>query len=94
MLRSDGPAGDAAACRPRRSFRTELTRCQPRARGAPAGFPHTYRVGDGPARWLDVSVPSSFEQFVEDVAALDEQTPEAAAAERGIEILGPPGAMP
>jgi len=42
-------------------------------------------------------MPPSFEQFVEDVAALDEQTPEAvaeAAAERGIEILGPPGTMP
>lgn len=42
-------------------------------------------------------MPSGFEQFVEDVAQLDEQTPKAvadAAAERGIEILGPPGTMP
>jgi mannose-6-phosphate isomerase-like protein (cupin superfamily) len=64
---------------------------------APRGVPHTYRVGDAPARWLNVSMPSGFEQFVEDAAALDEQTPEAlaaAAAERGIEILGPPGTMP
>ena len=64
---------------------------------APRGVPHTYRVGDAPARWLNVSMPSGFEQFVEDVAALDEQTSEAlaaAAAERGIEILGPPGTMP
>ena len=63
---------------------------------APRGVPHTYRVGDAPARWLNVSMPSSFEQFVEDVATLDDQTPEAlaAAAERGIEILGPPGTMP
>ena len=64
---------------------------------APHGVPHTCRVGDAPARWLNVSMPSSFEQFVEEVAALDDQTPEAlaaAAAERGIEILGPPGTMP
>ncbi len=64
---------------------------------APRGVPHTYHVGDAPARWLVVSTPPAFEQFVEDVAALDEQTPEvvaAAAAERGIEILGPPGTMP
>jgi len=64
---------------------------------APRGVPHTYRVGDAPARWLNVSMPSGFEQFVEDVAQLDEQTPKAvadAAAERGIEILGPPGTMP
>lgn len=64
---------------------------------APRGVPHTYQVGNAPARWLIVSMPPSFEQFVEDVAALDEQTPEAvaeAAAARGIEILGPPGTMP
>jgi quercetin dioxygenase-like cupin family protein len=64
---------------------------------APRGVPHTYQVGNAPARWLIVSTPPSFEQFVVDVGALDEQTPEAAAeaaAERGIEILGPPGTMP
>ena len=64
---------------------------------APRGVPHTYQVGDAPARWLIVSTPPAFEQFVEDVAALDEQTPDAvaaAAAERGIEILAPPGTMP
>jgi quercetin dioxygenase-like cupin family protein len=64
---------------------------------APRGVPHTYQVGNAPARWLIVSTPPSFEQFVVDVAALDEQTPDAvaeAAAERGIEILGPPGTMP
>jgi quercetin dioxygenase-like cupin family protein len=64
---------------------------------APRGVPHTYQVGGAPARWLNISTPASFEQFVEDVAALDEVTPEAlaaAAAELGIEILGPPGTMP
>ncbi|HET7049334.1 MAG TPA: cupin domain-containing protein [Solirubrobacteraceae bacterium] len=64
---------------------------------APRGVPHTYQVGEAPARWLNMSTPASFEQFVEDVAALDEVTPEAlaaAAAQRSIEILGPPGTMP
>jgi mannose-6-phosphate isomerase-like protein (cupin superfamily) len=64
---------------------------------APRGVPHTYRVGEVPARWLNVSTPAGFEQFVVDAAALDELTPEtlgAAAAARGIEILGPPGTMP
>ena len=64
---------------------------------APRGIPHTYQVGDAPARWLVLSTPAAFEQFVEDVAALDELTPEAltrTAADDGIEILGPPGTMP
>src|SRR5262249_26095226 len=39
---------------------------------APRGVPHTYQVGDAPARWIVVSTPASFEQFVADVAALDE----------------------
>ena len=64
---------------------------------APRGVPHTYKVGDSPARWLVLSTPPGFERFVEDVAALDEVTPEALTAlgaAYGIEILGPPGAMP
>ncbi len=64
---------------------------------APRGVPHTYQVGDSPARWLVLSTPAAFEQFVADVAALDDVTPEAlttAAARSGIEILGPPGTMP
>ena len=64
---------------------------------APRGVPHTYRVGDAPARWLVLSTPAAFEQFVKDVAALDDVTPEALAttgAVHGIEILGPPGTMP
>jgi quercetin dioxygenase-like cupin family protein len=64
---------------------------------SPRGVPHTYRVGNAPARWLVLSMPAGFERFVEDVAALDEPTPEslaAPAAARGIEILGPPGTLP
>jgi quercetin dioxygenase-like cupin family protein len=64
---------------------------------APGGVPHTYQVGDAPARWLVLSMPAGFERFVEDVAALDEVKPEsltATAAPHGIEILGPPGTTP
>jgi quercetin dioxygenase-like cupin family protein len=64
---------------------------------APRGVPHTYLVGDSPARWLVLSTPPGFERFVEEVAALDDLTPEALAetgATYGIEILGPPGTMP
>jgi quercetin dioxygenase-like cupin family protein len=64
---------------------------------APRGIPHTYQVGDSPARWLVLSTPAGFEGFVEDVAALDDVTPESLAAigtAYGIEILGPPGTMP
>jgi quercetin dioxygenase-like cupin family protein len=64
---------------------------------APRGIPHAYQVGDSPARWLVLSTPAGFEGFVEDVAALDEVTPEAltaTAAAYGIEILAPPGTRP
>jgi quercetin dioxygenase-like cupin family protein len=64
---------------------------------APRGVPHAYQVGDAPARWLVVSTPGGFEEFVRDVAQLDDLTPEvlaAAAAERDIEILAPPGTLP
>jgi mannose-6-phosphate isomerase-like protein (cupin superfamily) len=65
---------------------------------APQGVPHAYRVdGDGPVRMLTWSEPAGFERFVADVAALDEQTPEAltaVAAQHDIEILGPPGMLP
>jgi quercetin dioxygenase-like cupin family protein len=64
---------------------------------APRGIPHTYQVGDTPARYLVLSNPAGFEQFVRDVSALDEVTPDilgATAAERDIEILGPPGTLP
>jgi quercetin dioxygenase-like cupin family protein len=64
---------------------------------APRGVPHTYRVGDAPARWLVSSVPAGFEQFVAAVSSRPDADPEEIgrlAAEHGIEILGPPGMLP
>ena len=64
---------------------------------APRGVPHVFQVGDGPARFLVLSTPSGFEEFVRDVAELDELTPEvlaAAGAARDIEMLAPPGTLP
>ncbi|MGZ6643672.1 MAG: cupin domain-containing protein [Solirubrobacteraceae bacterium] len=64
---------------------------------APRGVPHCYRVGDAPARMVVLSTPAGFEAFVQAVSALPEVDPEiltATAAEHGIEILGPPGALP
>jgi mannose-6-phosphate isomerase-like protein (cupin superfamily) len=64
---------------------------------APRGVPHTYRVGDAPARWLIISAPSGFERFVAAVAAAGEPDPAVLtdiAAEHDIEILGPPGMLP
>ena len=63
----------------------------------PRGVPHTYRVGDRPARWLVMSNPAGFERFVGDVASLEAvepATPTAVAAEHDIEILGQPGMLP
>lgn len=77
--------GEETACRPGDFFL------------APRGVPHTYRVGDRPARWLVTSTPAGFERFVAAVAALEEPSPEslgAVAAEHDIEILGPPGVLP
>ena len=75
---------------------------------APAGVPHVYRVeSQEPARWLVVCSPAGFEDFVREVgeAAEDDALPprgrpfDAAtltesAGRHGIEILGPPGALP
>ena len=64
---------------------------------APRGVPHTYRVGDRPARWLVLSSPAGFERFVAAVAQaahVDPETLTAIAADHAIEILGPPGALP
>ncbi len=63
---------------------------------APRGVPHTYRVGDTPAKWL-VTHTERFADFVLAVSELPEPDAErlgAVAAERDIEILGPPGALP
>jgi hypothetical protein len=46
---------------------------------------------------LVTSTPAGFERFVAEVVALDEVDPAtlaAVAAEHGIEILAPPGALP
>ena len=63
---------------------------------APRGVPHTYRVGDAPAKVL-VTHTVGFADFVRAVSELPEPDPErlaAVASERQIEILGPPGALP
>jgi quercetin dioxygenase-like cupin family protein len=64
---------------------------------APRGIPHTYRVGDSPARWLVTSTPAGFERFVAEVATGGVTGPAelaAVAARHEIEILGPPGTLP
>ena len=74
---------------------------------APRDVPHTYRVESDRARWLVINSPAGFEQFLR---AAGEPAPRAelppagrhsdpagfarAAAEQGIEILGPPGMLP
>src|SRR5262249_21241975 len=74
---------------------------------APRGIPHTYRVESSTARWLIFCEPARFEGFVRavsDPAPAEELPPRgrpfdpdsfaATAAEYGIELLGPPGALP
>jgi hypothetical protein len=74
---------------------------------APRGVPHTYRVESDRARWIVINSPAGFEQFLR---AAGEPAPAAelppagrhgdpaqlatAAADQGIEILGPPGMLP
>lgn len=74
---------------------------------APQGVAHTYRVESPSARWLVFCAPARFDAFVRAVsepASADELPPRgrpfdpdafaAEAAQRGIELLGPPGALP
>jgi quercetin dioxygenase-like cupin family protein len=74
---------------------------------APHGVPHTYRVqSDDGARWLVTSSDASFARFVAaaGVSATENRLPDPTepdidrlsklAAEHGIDILGPPGALP
>jgi mannose-6-phosphate isomerase-like protein (cupin superfamily) len=74
---------------------------------APHGVPHTYRVqSEQGARWLVTSSDASFDRFVRaygepatedrlpDPAPPDAERLTALAEEHGIEILGPPGALP
>jgi quercetin dioxygenase-like cupin family protein len=74
---------------------------------APRGVPHTYRVESDRARWVVINLPAGFERFL---LAASEPAPGAelppagrqlhpgalatAAADQGIEILGPPGTLP
>jgi mannose-6-phosphate isomerase-like protein (cupin superfamily) len=69
---------------------------------APRGVPHAYRVGDVPLHWLAMSSPAGFARFVLELAALPSTDPEeldpeelaVIAAKHGLELLGPPGALP
>jgi quercetin dioxygenase-like cupin family protein len=74
---------------------------------APRDVPHTYRVESDEAHWLVITAPAGFDAFVREVsepAPADELPPAGrpvdpaflgeAAARAGIEILGPPGALP
>jgi quercetin dioxygenase-like cupin family protein len=74
---------------------------------APRDVPHTYCVESSEARWLVITTPAGFDAFVREVsepAPTDELPPagrhtdaavlKQAAATVGIEILGPPGALP
>jgi quercetin dioxygenase-like cupin family protein len=74
---------------------------------APRDVPHAYRVESDEARWMVITTPAGFDDFVREVAdpAPAEELPPAgrhvdpaflaqAAAKVGIEILGPPGALP
>jgi quercetin dioxygenase-like cupin family protein len=74
---------------------------------APRDVPHAYRVESEEARWLVINTPAGFDAFVREVsepAPADELPPAErasdpavlaqAAAKVGIEILGPPGALP
>ena len=85
----------------------QLTLTAGQAAFAPREVPHCYRVESEEARWLLITAPAGFESFVRRVAepAPVDELPEAerpldpallaqAAAEVGIEILGPPGTLP
>ena len=74
---------------------------------APQGVPHTYRVDSPEARLLVFCSPARFDGFVRAVSQpadaeelpprgrlLDPEQFAATAAEYGIELLGPPGALP
>lgn len=74
---------------------------------APRGIPHTYRVESDTCRWLVFCQPAGFEEFVRELSGPapsrdlppagrphDLDAIAAAAAAAGIELLGPPGALP
>jgi quercetin dioxygenase-like cupin family protein len=73
---------------------------------APRGVPHTYRIESETARCRVIVSPAGFEQFavaasvpaeaptLPPAPAIDPKRLAELAAEYGIEILGPPGALP
>jgi mannose-6-phosphate isomerase-like protein (cupin superfamily) len=74
---------------------------------APKGVPHAYRVDSEQARWLAIGSPAGFERFVAEASVpaeglrlpggdppIDADRLAEIAAAYGIEILGPPGALP
>jgi len=74
---------------------------------APRGVPRTYRVESEQAKWIVINSPAGFEHFMRaasEPAAEAELPPPGrpsdaaalakAAAVQGIEVLGPPGALP
>jgi len=85
----------------------EIVLARGQAALAPRGVPHSYRVESDRARWIVINSPAGYEQFLR---AASEPAPRAelppagrhsdpaalaeAAAEQGIEILGPPGMLP
>jgi mannose-6-phosphate isomerase-like protein (cupin superfamily) len=69
------------------------------------GIPHVYRVESGQARWLAIGAPGGFADFVREASdepagdGYPDREPDVAkiaeaAVRHGIELLGPPGAMP
>jgi hypothetical protein len=86
---------------------TEVTLAAGETFRAPQGIPHTYRVESPTARWLVFCAPARFDAFVRAVsepAAAEGLPPRdrpvgperfaTEAARQGIELLGPPGALP
>lgn len=88
----------------------EVVRCPAGSCGwAPRDVPHIYVVtSDRPARWLAMTTPAGFEDFVAEVSRAapaatlpppPEEPPDIAAvaaiaAAHGVELLGPPGMSP
>ena len=59
---------------------------------APRNVAHTYEVTSaGSARWLIVSSPAGFEALIDNMGSLPA---ERLFVDYGIEVLGPPGALP